>query len=213
MKTMHHVQIIASVMLFYSFSCIGACQADTLKAIASPKELVRGSESVRAFHLDGYTLYESSGYWILTKELEEEVGSDIFVKKRNLQDKTARAGEIIKNCSFSYRNVISEYFYGVYKGLLLIDSGTDTEPRGLFIFDIDKKKKVYETQYSSPISIEAGGKLTFWTEQGEATMKNCPQLASWEKVGLGAAIEKKIIVDLRTFKTTTTAYRRCVSRQ
>lgn len=178
-----------------------------------PNELITGSEKVKAYDMDGYILFESNTHWVLTKELEDEVGSDIFVKKRTANDKTPAVDNLLKNNSFSHRNVIAEYFFGIYHGLLFLDSGTGPEPRGLMIYDIEKKKKVYEGGYSSPISIDSNGKLIFWVEKGEATAKNCPQIESWKKEGLDAAIEGKIILDLRTFKTETTPGSRCSPRQ
>lgn len=213
MKTVYEMSIIVAVVLLTSIFTSTACYSFQLNPINVPNELITGSEPVKAYKVDGYILFESNSYWILTKELEDEVGSDIFVKKKSANEKTLVLNDILKNNSFSYRNVIAEYYFGIYDGLLFLDSGTGSEPRGLMVYDIEKKKKVYEGKYSSPISIDSNGKLTFWVKKGEANTKNCSQIKFWRTEGLDAAIEEKIMIDLRTFKTETTSGTRCSPRQ
>ncbi|MBW2227617.1 MAG: hypothetical protein JRG99_09970, partial [Deltaproteobacteria bacterium] len=105
-----------------------------------------------------------------------------------------------------------ENFAGVAGDFLILDSTTGPGPCGLIIWDLKKRKKVFEGSWSDPIEIKDDS-IIYWTETGEATDDNCPERAKWESHGLGAAIETKVIFNLFDFSVSKTKETRCSPRQ
>ena len=83
---------------------------------------------------------------------------------------------------------------------------------GLVIWDLKKRKKVYEDSWSDWEGFQDHS-LVYWTETGEATPDNCPELEEWTSNGLGGAIETKVILDLSSFRLSRTEETRCSPRQ
>ncbi len=162
---------------------------------------------------DGLKCYEYPQYLIMESGLVGSVGSDIFVKykKGNVSLPCAYHRE---NSDFEIKNESAEYFFGVIGDLMFLDSGTGPDPRVLIIYDLQKKKKVHETFYSEPLEANENKELLIWSETRAATnASNCPQLKELESEGLGAAIEVRVKLNLKSFTATPTKEKRCASRQ
>jgi hypothetical protein len=67
---------------------------------------------------------------------------------------------------FEIRNEWAEYFAGLKGDLLILDSTTGPGPSGLTIWDLKKRKKVYEGSWSDPEESKDDS-LVYWTETGE----------------------------------------------
>ena len=159
--------------------------------------------------------YVFNKYVILTTETEDGVGEDIRIALRGgssdakqlCDDKSAKTYFIIKNDD-------SNFFFGLFEDYLFVDIGTGPEPRGLSVFDLSKKKKIYDASYNTPIKIGAGPTLDFWMPlEKDLPKKQCPQARKWEAQGLGFGFERRVILDLKSLKEQTIGQPRCTPRQ
>ena len=160
----------------------------------------------------GVTCYESADYLIVGKETPGEVGTDFLIKYKKHPGEKPPCTYAPGEGSFEIKNEWAEYFDGLKGDLLILDSTTGPGPSGLVIWDLKKRKKVYEGSWSDAEE-SRDNSLVFWTETGEATPENCPQLGEWTSLGMGGAIETKVILDLSTFRLSSTGETRCSERQ
>jgi len=154
--------------------------------------------------------HESPSYLIVEGQTGE-VGTHFLVKYKSKKNQSSACEYSVKPGDFEIRNELAEYFLGLQGDLLILDSGTGPDPRGLFIWDLKKKKKVYSGRYSEA-KIEPGY-IKFWIETGVATDENCPDAKEWSAGGLGAAIETRVRLDFADFSATKSSEKRCSPRQ
>jgi hypothetical protein len=161
---------------------------------------------------DQIICYESTKYFIVAREVQGRTGTDFLVKyKINPKDKLS-CNYNPANGDFEIKNEWAEYFSGLKNDLLILDSTTGPGPSGLIIWDLTKRKKVYEGYWTD--SEDSGdNSLVYWMETGEATHANCPELEKWHSQGLEAARETKVILNLSNFQITKTNQTRCSPRQ
>ena len=161
------------------------------------------------------TCHESSRY-LIVEGSTGEVGTNFLVKYKRQKGKPPVCKYVVEPGDFEIRNEEAEYFLGLQGDLLILDSGTGPDPRGLIIWDLSKKKKVYTGTYSSGSGEEVKikpGYMEFWLETGRATDENCPKAKEWRANGLGAVIETWVRLDLSHFTLTKSSKTRCSSRQ
>jgi hypothetical protein len=139
-----------------------------------------------------------------------EVGTNFLVKHKSKRSQSA-CQYVVKPGDFEIKNERAEYFLGLQEDLLILDSGTGPDPRGLIIWDLKKRKKVYTGTYSEA-RIEPGY-MEFWVETGGATEENCPDFKNWRKSGLGGGIETWARLSFTDFKLTKSSETRCSPRQ
>lgn len=113
---------------------------------------------------------------------------------------------------FEIKNEWAEYYAGLKNHFLILDSSTGPGPSGLTIWDLKKRKKVYEGSWSDPEDSQDDS-LVYWMETGEANDKNCPEFQDWQAHGLEAAIETKVILHLSNLEISKTHLTRCSPRQ
>ncbi len=161
----------------------------------------------------GKTACHDGGRYRVVAKATESVGTDLLIKY------TARGRSIPPACryvvsagDFEIRNERAEYFLGLRGALLILDSGTAPEPRGLIVWDLEKRQKVFTGTYSPPYSIDAAG-MRFWAQSGEATDTTCPQAAGWRANGLGAALETETTLNFADLSLTPSVNTRCSARQ
>lgn len=142
----------------------------------------------------------------------ESVGTDFLVKQLGRGRSIPPCKYLVREGDFEIRNENAEYFLGMAGSFLVLDSGTAPEPRGLVIWDLQKRQKVFTGSYSKPVSIDESG-ITFWQPGGEATDANCPQAAGWRAQGLGAALETEVRLGFADMKPVAGAATRCAARQ
>lgn len=156
--------------------------------------------------------YESPIYLVIAKEVQGSAGTDFLIKYKSSSTEKFPCKYIFGNNDFEIKNDWAEYYAGMKDDLLILDSTTGPGPSGLIIWDIKKRKKVFEGSWSDPEE-SSDNILIYWLETGEATENNCPELKEWKSHGLGGAIETKVILDLSNFKISKTKETRCRPRQ
>lgn len=184
--------------------------------IAAEKEYMEGDRLSDKQSVTGQSIqvecYESSKYFVIAKEVRGKVGTDFLIKYKSKPDENLLCDYTFGNNDFEIKNEWAEYFAGLKNDLLLLDSTTGPGPSGLSIWDLFKRKKVYEGSWSDPE--ESGNDtLVFWMETGEASDDNCPELKEWKSNGLGGAIETKVILNLSSFNISKTSEKKCSPRQ
>lgn len=197
----------AMVIFFITYPiCIMAAEKEHIKRrILFDKQIVT-AESIQI------NCYESPKYLVIAKEVQGRAGTDFLIKYKSNLDEKLSCNYIFRNNDFEIKNEWAEYFAGLKDDLLILDSTTGPGPSGLIIWDLKKRKKVYEGSWSDPQETK-NDSLVYWVETGEATDNNCPELKNWKAHGLGAAIETKVILNLSNFKISKTQERRCSPRQ
>jgi hypothetical protein len=158
------------------------------------------------------TCYESATYLVVAKDLESKGGTDFVVKYKSSADDRLPCRYGVQGDDFEIKNEWVEYFAGLMGDFLILDSTTGPGPSGLTIWDLRKRKKVFEGCWASPMEIKEDS-IVYWDETGEATDDNCPERAEWESHGLGAAIETKVILRFSDFSVLETEETRCSPRQ
>jgi hypothetical protein len=139
-------------------------------------------------------------------------GTDFLVKQLGRGRSIPPCKYLPREGDVEIRNENAEYFLGLEGEFLILDSGTAPEPRGLIVWDIAKRQKVYTGSYSGPVSIDGDG-IGFWQPAGEATDANCPQAAGWRAQGLGAGLEVRVRLAFTDMKTVPGTETRCTARQ
>jgi hypothetical protein len=156
--------------------------------------------------------YESPKYFVIAKEVQGSAGTDFLIKYKSRPNEKLPCNYIFGSKDFEIKNEWAEYYAGLNDDLLILDSTTGPGPSGLIIWDLKKRKKVFEGSWSDPEESK-NNSLVYWLETGEATENNCPEIKEWKSQGLGAAIETKVILDLSNFKISKTKETRCSPRQ
>ena len=94
----------------------------------------------------------------------------------------------------------------------LLDSGTAPEPRGLIVWDLRQRRKIFAGTYASPHAIKPGH-IEYWLESAAATDRNCPARQQWATLGLGAAVETQVRLRLADAQILRSRRTRCSQRQ
>ncbi|MGA1874131.1 MAG: hypothetical protein ACMUIA_00825 [bacterium] len=208
MKTIYFYLAIATYLI--------ACPVRLVNLAAAEKEQADGvnqvSESLTPVESSHVQCYQSPGYLVVAKSVKGRVGTDFLVKYKSRADEELPCSYILQNNDFEIKNEWAEYFAGLTKDLLILDSTTGPGPSGLIIWDLKKRRKVYEGSWASPTEIKDDS-ITYWAESGEAADDNCPERAEWELHGLGAAMETKVRLNLSDFTVSKTKETRCSPRQ
>ena len=116
-------------------------QADGVNHVSGPLMPVESS------HVQ---FYQSPGYLVVAKSVEGRVGTDFLVKFKSRADEELPCSYILENNDFEIKNEWAEYFAGLTKNLLILDSTTGPGPSGLIIWDLKSRRKVYEGSWSDP---------------------------------------------------------------
>ncbi len=180
-------------------------------ASAAEKDQAEGTSQIISDESRHIRCHSSPPYFVIEKDVEHDVGTDFLIKHKS------RAGErlpciyVVSSGDLEIKNEWAEYFAGLKGNLLILDSTTGPGPSGLIIWDLQKRKKVFEGSWSDPIIQDDS--ILYWTETGEATHDNCPELAEWESNGLGAAIETRVLLTFSDFAISKTNETRCSPRQ
>jgi hypothetical protein len=158
------------------------------------------------------TCHESSKYLVVAKETKNELGTDFLIKRKSEPDEKLSCDYSLGNGDFEIKNEWAEYFAALKGDLLILDSTTGPGPSGLIIWNLEKRKKVFEGTWSNPEKIRDNS-LVYWLETGKATEDNCPGLKEWRQHGLGGAIETRVILNLSDFTISRAEETRCSPRQ
>jgi hypothetical protein len=158
------------------------------------------------------TCYDFPEYYIIARDVPDGVGTDFLIKYKSNPKEKLPCSYVMLNGDLEIKNEFAEYYAGLKKDLLILDSTTGPGPSGLIIWDLEKRKKVFEGSWSDPEESN-DSTLVYWLETDEATEGNCPRLKEWQSEGLSGAIETKVILNLPIFSITKTKETRCSPRQ
>jgi len=105
------------------------------------------------------------------------------------------------------------FFKARENNLLIVDQGTAPPPRGLIIYDLNTKKKVFQDSYSTPLDI-TNTTITYWNPTTQkVTVENCSDYVKWTSQGLGTEIESRVSLDLTTLTKKGLGQYRCQPTQ
>jgi hypothetical protein len=193
--------------------------SSTLQGIETTKKKnpetvgIPGTELAIVHTSEGPKCYEYPKFYVIEAELTDSVGSDILVKFKKDDKEQMKCEYVVNKLDYEVKNEWAEYFFGISGNFMFLESSTGPDPRGLMIYDLVQRKKMYETSFSGPIVLEKDDKLLFWQETGEASKENCPDYEKIASGGLTAVIETKVILDLNNFTISATKETRCAARQ
>lgn len=154
---------------------------------------------------------ESSKYFVMSKN--SDILSDFLVKYKTSKDQFILCSYVVEETDFELKDQAATYFLALTDNFLILDSGTAPDPRGLTVYDLNSRKKVYTDTYSKPIST-LKDVITYWNPTEEkATNENCPNLRQYLAGGLGAGIEALVSLDLSHLTKKELGEYRCSPRQ
>lgn len=152
-------------------------------------------------------------YFVIESDLTDSVGSSHLVKYKGNENQNYECKYVVNNGDLEIKNEWAEYILALENNFLILDSGTGPSPRGLIVYDLITRKKVYTDLYSKPVNIQ-NGTIDYWAESTEkATKENCQKFQEYEKDGLGSAIDVHISIDLKTLVKKELGEKRCDARQ
>jgi hypothetical protein len=160
---------------------------------------------------ESVTCQDFQRYVLVERPIQDGVGTDFLIKNRKGVKRPGRCVYSKDKGDFEIKNEFAEYFAGFQGDLLILDSGTGPD-RGLIIWNVRSRKKVYSAQYSEPLEIQTN-RIEFWTEAGKADNENCPLLKEWEVQGLEAALETRVTLRLPDLQVISKSGTRCSPRQ
>lgn len=152
-------------------------------------------------------------YFVIESNLTDSVGSNHLVKFKTNENQNFDCKYVIEKGDFEIKNEWAEYTLALENNFLILDSGTGPDPRGLIVYDLNLRKKVYEDSYSQPINIQ-NNIVDYWTGTTKpVTEQNCPEFKKWEEGGLGSAIDAHVSLNLLTLVEKELGEYRCSPRQ
>ncbi len=187
--------------------CINNGGKDITPDFNSPQKCILGNK-----------IYESDcvsndKYFVVEKRLINSGGSDILVKYKKTKDQKYSCEYLASNSDFQIKNEWAEYVFALENNFLILDSGTGPPPRGLIVYDLTSRKKVFTDSYSNPIAISSNT-VTYWSPiNTKPDETNCPKITEYTSDGLGAEIETHVVLTLSTLNRTYLGEYRCSATQ
>lgn len=152
-------------------------------------------------------------YFVIESNLTDSVGANHLVKYKTNENQNFECKYVIEKGDFEIKNEWAEYTLALENNFLILDSGTGPDSRGLIIYDLNLRKKVYEDSYSQPINIQ-NNSVDYWTGTTKpVTEQNCPDFKKWEEGGLTSAIDAHVSLNLSTLVKKELGEYRCSPRQ
>lgn len=174
-------------------------QAPARAGIVDPIELDSTSSG-------GTRCYLHARYIVVERELIDRVGADLFIRSRagGRCDADSLPGDIV------IRNEWAEYFAGLHGDVLILDSGTGPDLRGLIVIDLRIRRRLLETSYvelaAGPDTASIGIWNGFYLDRPAPGCK--PPVG-----GLEPGIDSLFTLDLRTGDVRYAGRTRCAARQ
>lgn len=121
--------------------------------------------------------YDKSNYFVITKYETESVGSDVLIKYKRNPEQTFPCLYVVEKGDFEIKNEGADYYNALVDHYIIMDSGTGPGIRGIFIYDLDTRAKVYEASKVGAISAINNNVITYYEPlDEEPTLQNCPKL-------------------------------------
>ena len=152
-------------------------------------------------------------YYVVSRSRDNFVGNDILVKYKSNETEKLLCVYVPEAGDFEIKSGEPDYFLDIVGTFLILDSGTAPFPRGLIIYDLNRREKIYTDKYSQPLSVEDSA-VTYWNPvDTKATNDNCPELTEYLSYGLGAGIEERVTLNLLNLNKEKSGESRCSARQ
>ena len=163
--------------------------------------------------------HENDTYFVIEgNRAGADVGTDHLVKYKVTKNQQFECTYTVGEGDFEIKNGSAEYFLALENDFLILDSGTGPSPRGLIVYDLTKRSKVFSDMYvrvdsTNPVSVH-DNEIEYWAKTSEeVTADNCPELAMHEKDGLGSVIASHTRLNLLGMTKEELGERRCVAVQ
>lgn len=168
---------------------------------------------------------QSASYLVFARDAAADAGEDIVVRARPGADSNAASGTASAGtaaCVYKRQSgdiqiakgADSYWLIGIEGDRLVLDQGTGPSPRGLAIFDLPTKKKVYSAQYDQDATpaLSAAG-VTFMKRLREARKPECRDFDTFKQQGFTPVMVVSTTVSPSTLAETTSGKPQCVSEQ
>lgn len=160
---------------------------------------------------------ENDKYFVVEKSLSDSAGSDHLIKFKTNSNQTFECQYVANNGDLEIKNESAEYIMALENNLLLLDSGTGPQNRKMIVYDLIKKSIVftdsYNTMEENNLDI-TNAYAKYWTSTNKkVTSVNCPKANEYKANGLGAIINARIILDLKTLTKKETGETQCLATQ
>lgn len=157
--------------------------------------------------------YQNGAYFVAEKYSEEQ--QHILIKNKTVNDPNYDCEYLLEAADFEIKDSAT-FYLNLLNNFLLVDKGTAPGTRGLDIYDLNSRAKIYTGFYGSgetPIEI-IDNTIMFWEPSSiKATTENCPDLAENEKNYFTSIIEEYTRLDLISLEKTSLNEFRCAVRQ
>jgi hypothetical protein len=155
---------------------------------------------------------DSSKYFVISRS-ENDSGTDFLVKYKTSNNQIMPCSYIVEKTDFELKDQAATYFLALTDDFLILDSGTAPDPRGLTVYNLNSRKKVYTDSYSKPISIQ-NDTMIYWSPiEEKVTNENCPEISQYLANGLSAGIEARVSLSLSNLIKKELGEYRCSPRQ
>jgi hypothetical protein len=190
--------------------------APPVAAITPPPVQAAGAQAVGLPGMDAGRVEQSGPvscvdyekYAVISRELQDQVGSDTLVKFKAAKDEHIACEYSAGASDFEIKNEFAESFIGLHGDLLFLDSSTMPGEAGLTIYNVSSRKKVFQTAYLGPTEV-TGDNMSLWQVAQNATRAECPDAEKIAQQGLTPTLERRMILNLRTFALAETKETRC----
>ena len=196
-----------------------ASSQPSTKTVGQLSPVASGFDSLVKQQRPGSTCYAGARYVVVERDLEVQVGADLFVRPRGVADAAARcnadssAGDIVfRTGEAASRHPDAQHFMGLKGDLLVAWDGTGALS-DLYIYDLNKRAKVLviesvddNLEWLSPMTVGV------WVTKGDektAVAAGCPDTIP----GNPAELDSLMSLDLEKLVLRPTGRYRCVVGQ
>jgi hypothetical protein len=163
--------------------------------------------------ISGLECHDSPKYFFIQKSLSDSVGSNILIKYKTNPNQSFPCTYTVTSSDFEIQNVLAEYFLMFTDNFLVLDSGTAPPPRGLIVYDLNSRNKIFIDIYTKPVTV-TGDNITYFSKTSiEPTIQNCPSLKDYTENSLGAVIISKVTVNLSSLDKKDLGITECMGTQ
>ncbi len=155
---------------------------------------------------------ENNKYYVISKDISGSGENRLLIKyKKDYTQQVACAYNIGKT-DFEIKGEFQN-FLALTDNFIILDAGTGPEPRGLIVYNLNTRKRVYDDSYGKPV-LTQGDTVTYWSPIAEkATKANCSKFDEWTAQGLPPIIEAHVTLNLLDLTKKDLRENRCVPTQ
>ena len=153
--------------------------------------------------------YEHGNYVVMETPLaNDNVGNDFSIYQKTTADEKVDCP--LKKTTWSIPNEEAESYLGQQGDLLILDSGTGTSGRNLFIWDLAQRKQIKRFSYADEVRIEENQLIYSVPSDEKVTPKICPKLEELTKSGMTVSVGYEEQLDLKTLEVSRSREAKCL---